>query len=570
MPVFQACFNVAFLYKTMEPETDIKPLNGCHTLAQLCVAPGDKTVVSFAPVNSDNVSLTCIVDLMSRKGRVFFIEAGEERRPCPDGTWLSVEVVGERLDGNGVAVAWHDGVIHFNQRLTEEDQNFLSDEDWSLNFIVCHGKNEGDNFIVDVVTNIVYESSLDDLLDTMTSMELHCALDDLPKHRATYDWQLFENLVSGRTTKKRSMLLWMRCGSSNHFFRDIDSSDRRFALDVFAYQKVGNRTRFFSGPVQFSAHNDRLTRAGPEIEFANNGGSLISFDLLLLPGKSWTDAKVDNRWEFNAVMKKKDVPAESPYATGNDRKEIVEEELEKARKSRRDQKRPKILRTEPNGLDLLQSFGSNERPLEAVAQISVNGLVSYRAMSDEVIVSPRRYLSQHDVMSKLMTKAADIAGFCREDDIRELFLHGLEAKQNLRWLYMHIGQIAKMSGPRQVSALNASVRRVMYAMNNNTIGVLLFRLFLAPIVVEVTGTQMMVESIGANWLKKANLLKNSLELAEHVKHVDLFQNQSTSDNWDLSTIYEPFVEVWPDSQPYFDLFTCCLNMCVDLFAHELH
>jgi hypothetical protein len=395
-----------------------------------------------------------------------------------------------------------------------------------------------DSYNVELVTDMDYVPSLDDLLSdkTTTSVEFRCALDYLPINRAEDDLKAFEDEISKRTTN--SMLLWLRCGSSNHFFSNLNANKSRFALDVFAYQKVGTQTRLFSGPVQCSAQNQQLCKGCAELEFFANEGFLMSVHFSTTTGKHLKEhAKVGDRWEFNAVVKKKE-PVKSPYAVGHNGNDSAKE-VEKARKSR-GQKRPKI---EPNGLVLI---------------------------ADEVIVSPRRYLSQHDVMSKLMTKAADIAGFCREDDIRELFLHGLEAKQNLRWLYMHIGQIAKMSGPRQVSALNASVRRVMYALNNNTIGALLFRLFLAPIVAEVTGPQMMVESIGANWLKKANLLKNSLELAEHVKHVDLFQNQSTSDYWDLSTIYEPFVEVWPDSQPYFDLFTCCLNMCVDLFAHELH
>lgn len=549
---------------------DLMTNNMVCTLAELCTTPGIKTVASFHPVNRDFESLTNITDQMRREGRLFFVEEGEERSPLPNDTWLSVEVIGKRLNGNGVPVAWYVGIIHFKQRLTKEDHDVLSDEDWSLNSIVCHGNNDGDTFIVEVMTNMVCEPSLDDLLRTKTSVEFRSVLvdlldasRDLPEHRATYDWQLFENLVSGRSAKKRSILLRMRCGSSNHFFRVLDSSDRRFALDVFAYQKVGNRTRFFSGPVQFSTHNDRLTRAGPEIEFAANGGQLMPFDLLLLPGKAWDNAKVGDRWEFNAVMNSAKSP---PFAAGNDRVDSGEEErLQEIRQIRQArQKRQKIL-TEPNGLVLFESYERRSASVEAVAQLSVNGLVSYRSMSDELIVSPRRYLSQHDVVSKLMTKAADIAGFCREDDIRELFAYGLEGKQNLRLLYNHIGQIAKKSGPRQVLALNASVWRVIYAMNNNTIGAMLFCLFLAP--AEVKG--MMAETIGANWQRRANLLKESLESRECVRYVNLFQKQMF-DNLKLLAYTRPSLEIWPDVKPCFDLFICCLNICVDLFPYELH
>ena len=570
---------------------DVKPLNGCNTLVELCMTPGVKTVVSFSLVNGDNIeALKYITDQMRREGRLFFVEEGEERRLRPDDTWRSLEVIGDRFDGDGEAVACYSGVIHFKWRLTKEDHDFLSDEDWSLNSIVCHGNNDDDTFIVEVMTNMVCEPSLDDLLKTKTSVEFRCALAYFTEDdQAEEDWKSFNDHMSTRTSKKNGMLLWMRSGSSYHFFEKLDRNKLRFALDVFAYQKVGNRTRFFSGPVQFTERTDQLTK-GDVNDFVTNKKLQIGVSFSVVTGLPWTNARFDDRWEFNAVKKKEKIakPAYAPsnrgkdsakeepeHAEGNDGKESAEEEerLQEIRQIRQArQKRPKISIGEPNGLVLFESFGSNERrsaSVEAVAQLSVNGLVSYRSMSDEVIVSPRRYLTQHDVVYKLMTKAADIAGFCREDDIRELFRYGLEGKQNLRWLYNHIGQIAKKSGPRQVSVLNASVQRVMYIMNNNTIGAMLFRLFLAPDVAEVKGAQMTVESIGANWQKKASLLKESLERSECVQCVNLFQNQML-DNWDLSTYARPLVEVWPDSKPCFDLFTCCLNICVDLFPYQLN
>jgi hypothetical protein len=247
--------------------------NKVCTLAELCTTAGVKTVASFHLVNRDNESLTHVTDQMRREGRLFFVEEGEERSLRPDDTWLSVEVIGKRLNGNGVLVACYVGVIHFKQRLTKEDQEFLSDEDWSLNSIVCHGNNDDDTFIVEVMTNMVYEPSLDDLLKTKTSVEFRCALAYFTEDdRAEEDWRSFNDHMSMRAkteSKKNGMLLWMRSGSSYHFFEKLDRNKARFALDVFAYQKVGTQTRFFSGPVQFSERTDQLTR-GDVNDFVTN------------------------------------------------------------------------------------------------------------------------------------------------------------------------------------------------------------------------------------------------------------------------------------------------------------
>lgn len=562
---YLACFNVCLsLDSRWMDEVDVDTRD---TLAELSTANGNKTTVSFLKADNNEEALKRLLSRMKRGSRLFFVEGDE---PPDDETWLTVAVVGRRLLDE-VVLVWSDNLVHFKQILTDEELVTLSNGDLRLNSMVCHGNVDGNNnkFMVDIMTDLSNVESFDDLLsdDINTSVEFRCALDDyLPSKRADDDLKAFSQEVSKRETN--SMRLWIRCGSSNHFFRELKPNKNRFALDVFAYRKDGTQTLFFTGPVEFSAFDQQLCKGRVvKDEFMGNEGELMPVRLSAVTGESLKDAKVGDRW--NALMDGERKAAKPVYSTANDGNDSAEQKrLQEIRKNRQArQKRQKMLMTEPNGLVLFESFGSNERhsASEAVAQLSVNGLVSYRSMSDEVIASPRRYLTQHDVVYKLMTKAADIAGFCQEDDIRELFAYGLEAKQNLRWLYNHIGQIAKKSGPRQVLALNASVWRVIYAMNNNTIGAMLFCLFLAP--AEVKG--MMAESIGDNWQRRANLLKESLESRECVYYVNLFQKQ-IFDNLKLLTYTRPWLEIWPDLKPRFDFFICCLNICVDLFPYELH
>ena len=547
--------------------------NMVWTLAELCATPGDKTVVSFHRVNKDNVLFIRITDQMRRKGRLFFIEEG---RPRPDDTWLSVEVYGERLDGAGVRVAWYGGVIHFKQRMTKEDQKY---EDWSLNSIVCHGNSDGDKFIVEVMTNMIYEPSLDDLLKTKTSVEFRCALAYFTEDdRAEEDWKLFNDHMSTRAkkeSKKGSMLLWMRSGSSYHFFEKLDRNKFRFALDVFAYQKDGAQTRCFSGPVQFSDRTDQLTR-GNVNDFVTNKKLQIGVSFSLVTGLPWTNARFGDRWEFNAVKKKEMLakPAHAPsnrgtdsaeeeleYAEGNDGEDSVEE-LKKARKSRL--KRVKM--AQPKGLVSSQSFGSNQRPpvsVEAVAQLSINGSVSYRAISDELIAPPRRYLTFTDevVPKEMMNKAVNIAGFCREDDIRELFRYRLSTKQNVLWLYKHIVEIAQMSGPGQVLVLKESVRRAMYSMNDSEFGLSLLDQYFTACVMK--DSKNVLRSF--HWSEHP-FLKVFLELMRidaNNMNLQTFMSLacvSRNPGREWHDVALDFVKVWPLLKQFSDVFLCGFDL----------